>query len=54
MAVPFDALGVGEGQTVQFYVELLEGMQSRDRAPREGTIQVTRPTADFEQRMWNA
>ena len=54
MAIPFDTLGVAERQPVQFYVELLEELQSRDRAPREGTIHLTRPGADFEQRMWNA
>src|SRR5262249_436134 len=36
MAVPFDALGVRVGEPVQFFLEVLEGGQSRDRAPREG------------------
>jgi hypothetical protein len=31
----------------------LEGRQSRDRAPREGTINLTCPSANFEQIMWN-
>ena len=53
MAIPFELLGVAVGQPVQFYVELLQDDQSRDRAPREGTIQLTRPGADFELRMWN-
>jgi hypothetical protein len=53
MAIPFDLLGVQVDQPLQFYVELLEVDQSRDRAPREGTIQLTRPGADFELRMWN-
>jgi alpha-amylase/alpha-mannosidase (GH57 family) len=53
MAIPFELLGVQVGQHLQFYVELLEDDQSRDRAPREGTIQLTRPGADFELRMWN-
>ena len=53
MAVPFDLLGIKVGDPVQFFVEVLEGDQSRDRAPREGTIQLTRPGADFEQRMWD-
>jgi alpha-amylase/alpha-mannosidase (GH57 family) len=53
MAIPFDLLRVPVGGPVQFYVEVLEDAQSRDRAPREGTIQLTRPGPDFEQRMWN-
>jgi alpha-amylase/alpha-mannosidase (GH57 family) len=53
MAIPFDQLGVKVGDPVQFFVELLEDTQSRDRAPREGTIQLTRPGPDFEQRMWD-
>jgi hypothetical protein len=40
-------------QHVQFYVELLEAEQSRERAPREGSIAFVRPTAEFEQMMWD-
>jgi alpha-amylase/alpha-mannosidase (GH57 family) len=53
LAVPFDGLGVKVNQPVQFYVEVLEGGQSRDRAPREGAIYLTRPSPDFEQIMWD-
>jgi hypothetical protein len=53
MAIPFDQFGVKVGDPVQFFVELLENTQSRDRAPREGTIQLTRPGPDFEQHMWD-
>jgi hypothetical protein len=53
MAVPFEALGVAVDAPVHFYVELLERGQSRDRAPREGTINLTRPSPDFEQIMWD-
>jgi alpha-amylase/alpha-mannosidase (GH57 family) len=53
MAIPCDPLGIRVGDAVQFYFELLEDNQSRDRAPREGTIQLTRPGPDFEQRMWD-
>jgi alpha-amylase/alpha-mannosidase (GH57 family) len=53
MAIPFTLLGAQEKQPVQFFVELVEGRQSRDRAPREGAIQLTRPTADFERLMWD-
>jgi alpha-amylase/alpha-mannosidase (GH57 family) len=53
LAIPFEKLGVKVDQPIQFYVELLEGTQSRDRAPREGTIQLTCPSPDFEQIMWD-
>jgi hypothetical protein len=52
-AIPFELLGVQVNQSIQFYVELLENQQSRDRAPREGNITFTRPSADFEQIMWD-
>jgi alpha-amylase/alpha-mannosidase (GH57 family) len=53
MAVPFERLGIKVGEPIQFWVELLEGRQSRDRAPREGTINLTCPSPDFEQIMWD-
>ncbi len=53
LAVPFDSLGVKVDQPVQFFVELLEGTQSRDRVPRDATINLTRPSPDFEQIMWD-
>jgi alpha-amylase/alpha-mannosidase (GH57 family) len=53
VAVPFERLGVKAGDPIQFCVELLEGRQSRDRAPREGTINLTCPSPDFEQIMWD-
>ena len=52
-AIPFDLLGAKPKQTVQFYVELLENLQSRDRAPREGNIAFARPVPEFEQIMWD-
>jgi len=52
-SIPFDLLGVKENQPVHFFVELLENKQSRDRAPREGGIVLTCPSADFEQIMWD-
>ncbi|HYV39473.1 MAG TPA: glycoside hydrolase family 57 protein [Gemmataceae bacterium] len=52
-SIPFDLLGVKVGEPVQFFMELLEGTQSRDRVPREGAIQLTRPGPDFELRMWD-
>lgn len=52
VAIPFAVLKVQAKQPVQFFVELLEGRQSRDRAPKESAIQLTCPSADFEQIMW--
>jgi hypothetical protein len=54
LAIPFSLLGVKPDQSIQFYVELLEGTQSRDRAPREGTIKLMAPSPDFERIMWDA
>jgi alpha-amylase/alpha-mannosidase (GH57 family) len=53
IAVPFAVLGVEVGAPIQFSVELLEGGQSRDRAPREGVIALARPSPDFERVMWD-
>jgi alpha-amylase/alpha-mannosidase (GH57 family) len=53
VAIPFDRLGVAVGGAIQFFVELIQDGQGRDRAPREGTIALTRPTRDFEQIMWD-
>jgi alpha-amylase/alpha-mannosidase (GH57 family) len=53
VAIPFDALGVAVDEPVQFFVELLRNGQSRDRAPRQGTIHLTRPSVDFERIMWD-
>jgi hypothetical protein len=52
VAIPFDLLGVEVDAHLQFFVELLQGGQGRDRAPRDGTIVLTRPSADFERIMW--
>jgi hypothetical protein len=52
-AIPFERLGVAVDQPIQFFVELYEGQQSRDRAPREGTISLLCPSPDFEQIMWD-
>jgi alpha-amylase/alpha-mannosidase (GH57 family) len=53
LSIPMESLGVRTDQPVQFSVELLQGGQSRDRAPREGTIALTVPSPDFEQYMWD-
>jgi alpha-amylase/alpha-mannosidase (GH57 family) len=52
-AIPFAALGLTADQPVAFYVELLQDGQSRDRAPREGPIQLQVPAENFELVMWD-
>jgi alpha-amylase/alpha-mannosidase (GH57 family) len=52
-AIPFARLGLKVDQPIQFFAEVLEGQQSRDRAPREGAIGLTCPSPDFEQLMWD-
>jgi hypothetical protein len=51
--VPFAALGLKPDQRVQFFVELLQDGQSRDRAPREEAIQLLVPAENFELVMWD-
>jgi alpha-amylase/alpha-mannosidase (GH57 family) len=53
LSIPFAVLGTKVDQPLQFHVELLAAKQSRDRAPREGTINLTCPSPDFEQIMWD-
>jgi alpha-amylase/alpha-mannosidase (GH57 family) len=53
IGIPFALLGLEVDQSLQFYVEVQEGKQSRDRAPREGSIHLTCPSPDFEQIMWD-
>jgi hypothetical protein len=38
---------------LQFFVELLQDGQSRDRAPRHGAIALARPSPAFEHIMWD-
>ncbi len=52
LAAPFARLGLEPGAPIRFYVELLQGDTSLDRAPREGIFELTVPTADFERIMW--
>jgi alpha-amylase/alpha-mannosidase (GH57 family) len=53
LAVSFECLGVQVDQPILFYIELLQGGQSRDRAPREGAISLSCPSPNFEQIMWD-
>ncbi len=52
LAVPFGRLGLKAGEAIRFYVELLGGDASLDRAPREGIFELAVPTPDFERIMW--
>jgi hypothetical protein len=52
LAVPFGRLGVKADDPVRFYVELLQGETSLDRAPREGIFDMIAPSPDFERIMW--
>jgi hypothetical protein len=52
MAVPFERLGLKPGDPIRFYVELLKGESSLDRAPREGVFELTTPSPDFERVLW--
>jgi alpha-amylase/alpha-mannosidase (GH57 family) len=52
MAVPFARLERMPGDPIRFYVELLKGESSVDRAPREGIFELTAPCPDFERIMW--
>ena len=54
LAVPFRRLDLEAGDPIRFYVELLDGDTSLDRAPREGIFELTVPSPDFERIMWQA
>jgi hypothetical protein len=51
--IPFDRLGLKVDDPLAFFVEVVEGGQSKDRAPRDGAIALARPSPDFEQIMWD-
>jgi hypothetical protein len=51
--IPFEALELKPTQPLQFFVELCQEAQSRDRAPREEPIQLLVPSADYELIMWD-
>jgi hypothetical protein len=52
LAVPFGRLGLRANDPIRFYVELMSGESSLDRAPREGVFELAVPTPDFERVMW--
>lgn len=54
LGVPFDDLNVAIDAPVHFYWEVIQKQQSVDRAPGEGSLELQRPTPDFERIMWQA
>ena len=52
MAVPFARLDRTPGDPIRFYVELFQGDSSLDRAPREGVLELTTPSPEFERILW--
>jgi hypothetical protein len=52
LAVSFARLDLSRGDPIRFYVELLNQDSSLDRAPREGILELTVPSRDFERIMW--
>ena len=52
LAVPFARLELRPGDSIRFYVELMRGEASLDRAPREGIFELVAPSPDFERIMW--
>jgi hypothetical protein len=52
LAVPFARIDRSPGDPIRFYVELFRGDSSLDRAPREGVLELTTPSRDFERVHW--
>ena len=54
LSVAFADLKVEPDEPVQMFLEVLSKKQSLDRAPREGALELTVPSPDFEMMMWQA
>jgi hypothetical protein len=52
LSAPFSRLDRRPGEPIRFYVELLRGESSVDRAPREGIFELTVPSPDYERILW--
>ena len=50
--IPWADLGVKAGQPVHFCAEVVAGKNSTERAPSEGAVELTAPTADYESVVW--
>jgi alpha-amylase/alpha-mannosidase (GH57 family) len=54
VACPLADLKLNPGDRISFVIDLIASRQSVERAPAEGEITLTVPTADYEARMWQA
>ena len=54
LTIRFSDLKALPNTPLQWYVEVLGEKQSLDRAPREGVMEMSVPSADFERIMWQA
>lgn len=52
--IPFDSLGVGEEEAIQFFIELHRKGETVERIPTEGAIETSVPGEDFELINWQA
>ena len=53
LAIPFSSLGAATDDPLNFYIELLEGDQAIERIPREGAIETSVPSSEYELIMWH-
>ncbi len=51
-AIPRSLLKWKPGETVAFYVQILEGGLGRERYPERGLIEFPSPTPDFAASQW--
>lgn len=54
VAAGFKSLKLEPGAGIAFFVEAMTGRKSIDRAPREGAVELTTPSEDFERINWQA
>ena len=52
LGIPLRGLGVAQDEPLSFYIELVRHEAAVERMPREGAVETTVPSADFEQIMW--
>ncbi len=54
LSIPYEELGVEKTQRLHLAVELVRDGETVERSPSEGTIDLTIPSEEFEQYMWQA
>ncbi|MBL9125336.1 MAG: hypothetical protein JNG90_16990, partial [Planctomycetaceae bacterium] len=47
------SLGASTDDPLNFYIELLEGDMAVERIPREGAIETSVPSSEYELIMWH-